>query len=166
MLATASRLGVPVTVHVAVGTDIHHMHAGADGAALGETSHRDFELLAGLVATLEGGVYFNVGSAVILPEDCAPLGPARPICSFTNPEDIVPLPGAQALLIGEYGSTAADQAGGLVLFELATERVRPVYRGGTGAAEATQASREVRGEGSRTQKSVLTMSLRREAERR
>lgn len=68
VLATAARLGIPVTVHVAVGTDIHHMHAGADGAALGATSYRDFELLAGLVATLEGGVVFNVGSAVILPE--------------------------------------------------------------------------------------------------
>jgi hypothetical protein len=68
ILATASRLGVPVTVHVAIGTDIHHMHASADGAALGATSHRDFETLTGLVAMLEGGVYFNVGSAVILPE--------------------------------------------------------------------------------------------------
>ena len=58
----------PVTVHVAIGTDIHHMHASADGAALGATSYRDFETLTGLVATLEGGVYFNVGSAVILPE--------------------------------------------------------------------------------------------------
>jgi hypothetical protein len=44
------------------------MHAGADGAALGATSYRDFETLASLVATLEGGVLFNVGSAVILPE--------------------------------------------------------------------------------------------------
>ena len=68
ILATASRLGVPVTVHAAIGTDIHHMHPSADGAALGATSYRDFETLAGLVATLEGGVYFNVGSAVILPE--------------------------------------------------------------------------------------------------
>jgi deoxyhypusine synthase len=68
ILATAARLGVPVTVHVAIGTDIHHMHASADGAALGATSYRDFETLTGLVATLEGGVYFNVGSAVILPE--------------------------------------------------------------------------------------------------
>lgn len=68
ILATAARLGVPVTVHVAIGTDIHHMHASADGAALGATSYRDFETLVGLVATLEGGVYFNVGSAVILPE--------------------------------------------------------------------------------------------------
>jgi hypothetical protein len=68
VLAAAARLELPVTVHVAVGTDIHHMHASADGAALGETSFRDFETLAGLVAGLEGGVVFNVGSAVILPE--------------------------------------------------------------------------------------------------
>ena len=68
ILASAARLGVPVTVHAAIGTDIHHMHASADGAALGATSYRDFETLTGLVATLEGGVYFNVGSAVILPE--------------------------------------------------------------------------------------------------
>jgi hypothetical protein len=68
ILATASRLGVPVTVHVAIGTDIHHMHPSADGAALGATSFRDFETLAGLVAGLRGGVVFNVGSAVILPE--------------------------------------------------------------------------------------------------
>jgi hypothetical protein len=57
-----------VTVHVAVGSDIHHMHEGADGAALGATSYRDFETLTRLVAALEGGVLFNIGSAVILPE--------------------------------------------------------------------------------------------------
>jgi hypothetical protein len=68
VLATAWRLEIPVTVHVAIGTDIHHMHPSADGAALGETSFRDFETLAGLVATLEGGVLLNVGSAVVLPE--------------------------------------------------------------------------------------------------
>jgi hypothetical protein len=68
LLATAARLGVPVTVHVGIGTDVHHMHPGADGAALGATSYRDFETLAGLVATLEGGVVFHLGSAVILPE--------------------------------------------------------------------------------------------------
>lgn len=68
ILASAHRLGIPVTVHVAIGTDIHHMHPSADGAALGATSYRDFETLTGLVATLEGGVLFNVGSAVILPE--------------------------------------------------------------------------------------------------
>ncbi len=68
ILAVAARLGVPVTVHSAIGTDVHHMHAGADGAALGATSYRDFETLIGLIGTLEGGVVFNVGSAVILPE--------------------------------------------------------------------------------------------------
>jgi phosphoheptose isomerase len=68
ILAGAARLEVPVTVHSAIGTDVHHMHPGADGAALGATSYRDFEILTGLVSTLEGGVYFNVGSAVILPE--------------------------------------------------------------------------------------------------
>ena len=68
ILATAVRLQLPVTVHAAIGTDVHHMHPGADGAALGATSFRDFETLAGLVATLEGGVIFNLGSAVILPE--------------------------------------------------------------------------------------------------
>jgi len=68
ILATAYRLGVPATVHAAIGTDIHHMHPSADGAALGATSFRDFETLTGLVATLEGGVLFHAGSAVILPE--------------------------------------------------------------------------------------------------
>ena len=68
VLASAARLGIPVTVHAAIGTDIHHMHPSADGAALGATSYRDFETLASLVATLEGGVLFHIGSAVILPE--------------------------------------------------------------------------------------------------
>jgi deoxyhypusine synthase len=68
ILATAYRLGVPATVHAAIGTDIHHMHPSADGAALGATSFRDFETLTGLVATLEGGAFFHAGSAVILPE--------------------------------------------------------------------------------------------------
>ncbi|MGE4609606.1 MAG: hypothetical protein AAEJ52_22960, partial [Myxococcota bacterium] len=68
ILAAAARLGAPVTVHVAIGTDIHHMHASADGAALGATSYRDFETLTRWVATLQDGVVFNVGSAVILPE--------------------------------------------------------------------------------------------------
>ena len=68
VLANAVRLGLPVTVHAAIGTDIHHMHPSADGAALGATSYRDFETLAGVVATLEGGVLVHAGSAVILPE--------------------------------------------------------------------------------------------------
>lgn len=68
LLGTAADLGIPVTVHVALGTDIIHMHPRADGAAIGKTSLHDFKVLCSLVARLEGGVYFNVGSAVILPE--------------------------------------------------------------------------------------------------
>ena len=62
------KLGLPVTVHAAIGTDVHHMHPSADGAALGATSYRDFETLTGVVATLERGVLIHAGSAVILPE--------------------------------------------------------------------------------------------------
>jgi hypothetical protein len=68
VLAEAARLGVPVTVHVALGTDISHMHPAASGAALGEGSLRDFRHLASSVARLKGGVYLNCGSAVVLPE--------------------------------------------------------------------------------------------------
>jgi hypothetical protein len=68
LLATALELGIPVTVHVALGTDIIHMHPDADGAAIGQTSYRDFLSLAEQVADLEGGVFLNIGSAVILPE--------------------------------------------------------------------------------------------------
>jgi hypothetical protein len=69
LLASAYRLGVPATVHVAVGTDIVHMHPACDPAALGRGSHLDFRLFAAQVAELGGGgVYLNVGSAVLLPE--------------------------------------------------------------------------------------------------
>lgn len=68
LLASARRLGVPVTVHVAIGTDIIHIHPSADGAAIGQTSHQDFKLFCGEVAELEGGAYLNLGSAVLLPE--------------------------------------------------------------------------------------------------
>jgi hypothetical protein len=64
----AHRLGIPLTVHVALGTDIIHMHPAASGAAIGETSLRDFRYFASAVARLQGGVYLNCGSAVILPE--------------------------------------------------------------------------------------------------
>jgi hypothetical protein len=66
--AAGARLGVPVTVHVAIGTDILHIHPQACGQAIGEGSHRDFRLLAAMVSRLQGGVYINLGSAVILPE--------------------------------------------------------------------------------------------------
>ncbi len=68
VLATAGRLGIPVTVHVAIGTDIIHMHPAASGAALGEGSLRDFKHFVANVARLERGVFLNCGSAVVLPE--------------------------------------------------------------------------------------------------
>jgi hypothetical protein len=68
LLVMGRRLQIPVTVHVAVGTDIIHMHPGADGAALGRASFNDFRQFAGVVAGLSGGVYLNIGSAVVLPE--------------------------------------------------------------------------------------------------
>ena len=58
-----------MTVHVAMGTDTPHTHPAADGAAIGTATHRDFRLLCSLVRGLDsGGVYLNVGSAVVLPE--------------------------------------------------------------------------------------------------
>lgn len=68
ILATGAKLGIPVTVHVAVGTDIIHMHPAADGAAIGATSLLDFRRLAAVVSRMEGGIYLNIGSAVVLPE--------------------------------------------------------------------------------------------------
>ena len=68
LLARARRAGVPVTVHVALGTDTVHMHPACDGATLGAASHGDFLRLASLVERMDGGVYVNIGSAVLLPE--------------------------------------------------------------------------------------------------
>ncbi|MFI5007038.1 MAG: hypothetical protein ACHQKZ_06335 [Solirubrobacterales bacterium] len=69
LLAAAWRLGFPATVHVAIGTDIVHMHPACDPAALGRATHLDFRTFAAHVARLGGGgVYLNVGSAVLLPE--------------------------------------------------------------------------------------------------
>ncbi|HEY2845290.1 MAG TPA: hypothetical protein VGJ09_16625, partial [Bryobacteraceae bacterium] len=69
VLAEAYRAAVPVTVHVAIGTDTPHTHPQADAAAIGATTHRDFQLLCSLVRKLDqGGVYLNLGSAVVLPE--------------------------------------------------------------------------------------------------
>ena len=68
LLAGAAQYDVPVTVHVAIGTDIVHMHPKCDGAAIGEASHRDFLLFAGICGTLNHGVYLNWGSAVLAPE--------------------------------------------------------------------------------------------------
>ena len=58
-----------MTVHVAIGTDTPHTHPAADAAAIGSASHRDFRLLSAYISDLnDGGVYLNVGSAVVLPE--------------------------------------------------------------------------------------------------
>ena len=69
LLAAAFRRGLPATVHVAVGTDIVHMHPACDPAAVGRATHLDFRILAAEVAGMGGGgAYLNVGSAVMLPE--------------------------------------------------------------------------------------------------
>jgi hypothetical protein len=69
LLARAYANATPVTVHVAMGTDTPHTHPAVDAAAIGSGSHHDFRLLAAHVADLnDGGVYLNVGSAVVLPE--------------------------------------------------------------------------------------------------
>src|SRR5262249_510365 len=69
VLAMAYELGIPVTVHVPIGTDIVHIHPSANGAGIGQTTYQDFLLLCSIVGDLnDGGVYLNLGSAVVLPE--------------------------------------------------------------------------------------------------
>ena len=68
ILAAGAILDVPITVHVAIGTDIIHMHPGFDAGATGVATHRDFLTFASVVSTLSEGVYLNIGSSVILPE--------------------------------------------------------------------------------------------------
>ena len=69
LLAAAYELGIPASVHVAIGTDTIHFHPGCSGAALGRTSLADFFLFCSVLEKLEGGgVYINIGSAVVLPE--------------------------------------------------------------------------------------------------
>lgn len=68
LLCTAVKRDVPITVHVAFGTDIIHMHPGMNGAEMGALTHHDFRVFCRQVSGLEGGVYVNLGSAVILPE--------------------------------------------------------------------------------------------------
>ncbi len=68
VLAAAYELGLPATVHVAVGTDIVHQHPSADGGDIGRASFEDFRLFCAVVASLQGGAYLNIGSAVLLPE--------------------------------------------------------------------------------------------------
>ena len=68
ILASGARLNVPVTVHVAIGTDIIHMHPSCDGTAIGAGSHLDFRMFSSIISRLEKGLYLNIGSSVILPE--------------------------------------------------------------------------------------------------
>jgi hypothetical protein len=68
LLVAARRAGVLLTVHVAIGTDIVHMTPDLDGSALGKASLDDFRSLANLIARMSGGVWLNLGSAVVLPE--------------------------------------------------------------------------------------------------
>jgi hypothetical protein len=69
LLATCFEKGIPATVHVAVGTDIIHQHPACDGAVLGQATYTDFRLFTSVVSTLgNGGVFINIGSAVIMPE--------------------------------------------------------------------------------------------------
>ena len=90
LLLHAYRQGVPVTVHVAMGTDTPHTHPAADGAAIGGASLRDFRLFCAYLADLDqGGVYLNVGSAVLLPEVflkavSAVRNLGRPLAGFTT----------------------------------------------------------------------------------
>ena len=90
LLLNAWRNSTPVTVHVAIGTDTPHTHPAADGASIGTASLRDFQLLCTLVAGLDqGGVYLNVGSAVVMPEVflkavSATRNLGHPLASFTT----------------------------------------------------------------------------------
>src|SRR5207249_1342852 len=68
VLIAAHRAAIPCTVHVAIGTDIVHMHPHVSGAALGEATHLDFRRLCSIVSTMQHGVWMNLGSAVVLPE--------------------------------------------------------------------------------------------------
>ncbi|NRA74984.1 MAG: hypothetical protein HRU16_03505, partial [Planctomycetes bacterium] len=68
MLAAAHRLEIPATVHVAIGTDIVHMHPGVAGASMGEATSIDFRILAAVVKELQNGCWLNIGSAVVMPE--------------------------------------------------------------------------------------------------
>jgi deoxyhypusine synthase len=68
ILVAAARAGIPCTIHVALGTDIVHMHPHVSGAALGEASLIDFRRLCTVVSTMQHGIWLNLGSAVVMPE--------------------------------------------------------------------------------------------------
>jgi hypothetical protein len=97
LLLAARRNSVPFTVHAALGAEIIHQHPATDGAAIGETSHRDFRRLAAALERLEGGVVLNLGSAVIMPEVflkaltvCRNVHDGRPRAFTTVDLDMIP----------------------------------------------------------------------------
>ncbi len=68
IFGSAFRLKIPATVHVAIGTDIIHMHPECDGSATGIATHTDFRIFCSVISRLQDGVFINLGSAVIMPE--------------------------------------------------------------------------------------------------
>lgn len=68
LVHAAYRAGIPCTVHVALGTDIVHMHPHISGACLGESSLIDFRILCRVIHEMQGGLWLNIGSAVVMPE--------------------------------------------------------------------------------------------------
>jgi len=68
LLAACARKGIPISVHLSIGADITHMHPQVSGRDLGESTYVDFRILAGVVSRLDGGVWMNIGSAVMMPE--------------------------------------------------------------------------------------------------
>ena len=92
-----------------------------------------FGLVVGLAA-----VAFPADAAQAQPiTTCEPEGPARPVCSFTNPEDLVALPGGEAILVSEYGGMEGHVAGALAVLLLETDQRRELFRGGGAGAAAT-----------------------------
>ena len=114
ILQAAFEAGVPATVHVAIGTDTIHMLPFVDVGRIGELSHRDFRLLAAVVADLQGGgTYVNIGSAVVLPEVflkcvtlCRNLG--YPIGGFTTVDlDMIRQYRPSTNVVGRYAALDA-----------------------------------------------------------
>jgi hypothetical protein len=97
LLLAARRIGTPFTVHAAIGAEITHQHPATDGAAIGDTSHRDFRRLAAALEDLDGGVVLNLGSAVMMPEVflkaltvCRNIHDGRPRAFTTVDLDMIP----------------------------------------------------------------------------
>lgn len=149
LLAEAARRDVPATVHVSIGADIVHMSRAIDPGALGEATARDFERLVGVVAGLEGGVWMNVGSAVVLPETflkavnvarnagarlddvtCVDLDMLRHYRALTN---VVDRPGTRGISITGHHEILVPLLRAAVLSRLAAMRRARGTRGSKGA---------------------------------